>query len=345
MANTSFHTTFSNNHFLLSRAKNGSQSGLWRSVSYRFGFNGKENDNEVKGDGNQQDYGMRIFDPRLGRFLSADPLIVQNQEYPELSPYQFASNTPIQGIDLDGLEAFIIHGSNQNDAFGTLSWGVENQLMRIGGNTKVDYSFKWHAIGRHDLLNKESDRNIYARILTLHVLKTRATMIANGEITKDEPITLIGYSHGGNVSIQASRYLGALGIKVNLITLATPTYNDIEDVENPATSSGINEHFSFVHIDDPVQGFAGGGRFYWNGKTWNFGLTDKDMEATGSLVQWEPHQELPGSDAFEKYLEGIPTMKWSSSNTSGFDGKTLAEWRIYLMRNINSTTSSENISQ
>jgi RHS repeat-associated protein len=59
----------------------------------------------VKGTGNQLDYGMRIYDPRLGRFLSADPLIVQGQEYPELSPYQFASNTPIQAIDLDGLEA------------------------------------------------------------------------------------------------------------------------------------------------------------------------------------------------------------------------------------------------
>jgi len=41
---------------------------------YRYGFNGKENDNEVKGSGNQQDYGMRIYDPRLGRFLSVDPL-------------------------------------------------------------------------------------------------------------------------------------------------------------------------------------------------------------------------------------------------------------------------------
>ncbi len=41
---------------------------------YRYGFNGKENDNEVKGEGNQQDYGFRIYDPRLGRFLSVDPL-------------------------------------------------------------------------------------------------------------------------------------------------------------------------------------------------------------------------------------------------------------------------------
>lgn len=69
--------------------------------SYRYGFNGKENDNEVKGTGNQQDYGMRIYDPRIGKFLSVDPLITN---YPELTPYQFASNRPIQGADLDGLE-------------------------------------------------------------------------------------------------------------------------------------------------------------------------------------------------------------------------------------------------
>ena len=69
--------------------------------AYRYGFNGKENDNEVKGEGNQQDYGMRIYDPRVGRFLSVDPI---SKQYPELTPYQFASNRSIEGVDQDGLE-------------------------------------------------------------------------------------------------------------------------------------------------------------------------------------------------------------------------------------------------
>jgi hypothetical protein len=55
----------------------------------------------VKGEGNSQDYGMRIYDTRLGRFLSVDPI---TKQYPELTPYQFASNRPIDGVDLDGLE-------------------------------------------------------------------------------------------------------------------------------------------------------------------------------------------------------------------------------------------------
>ncbi len=71
------------------------------SGGYRYGFNGKENDNEVKGEGNQQDYGMRIYDTRLGRFLSVDPLV---KSYPFYSPYHFAGNNPIENIDLDGAE-------------------------------------------------------------------------------------------------------------------------------------------------------------------------------------------------------------------------------------------------
>jgi RHS repeat-associated protein len=68
---------------------------------YRYGFNGKENDNEVKGDGNQQDYGMRIYDPRVSRFLSVDPLF---KGYPWNSTFSFAENNPISYIDLDGGE-------------------------------------------------------------------------------------------------------------------------------------------------------------------------------------------------------------------------------------------------
>jgi RHS repeat-associated protein len=79
--------------------------------AYRYGFNGKENDNDVKGEGNQQDYGMRIYDPRVGRFLSIDPL---TSKFPNLTPYQFASNTPVQAIDLDGLESVNVN-TNQVD--------------------------------------------------------------------------------------------------------------------------------------------------------------------------------------------------------------------------------------
>lgn len=67
---------------------------------YRYTFNGKEDDKIVNS--GFQDYGFRVNDTRIGRFFSVDPL---KRYYPELTPYQFASNTPITAIDLDGLEA------------------------------------------------------------------------------------------------------------------------------------------------------------------------------------------------------------------------------------------------
>ncbi|MPM15696.1 hypothetical protein SDC9_62067 [bioreactor metagenome] len=285
--------------------------------NYRFGFNGKENDNEVKGTGNQQDYGMRIYDPRLGRFLSADPLIVQQQKYPELSPYQFASNTPIIAIDLDGLEAFAIHGSCQSNSKFVFSYSVEKQLMRIGGNTQIDRNFKWDA----PLLNKETDRFISAIALTIHVMKTRASMLASGQIKENEPVTLIGYSHGGNVAIQAAGLLSKIGINVNLITVATPAYNGKNDNENPANHPGIKNHYSFVHVDDPVQTYAGGDIYYFNDKTNNFVLEDTEMDSYGSAVQWDPHKNLPWSDDFAKFLKDVPQMKSDPSSTKVFDEK------------------------
>ena len=68
--------------------------------SYRYGFNGKEQDYETTGT-TTYDYGFRIYNPSLGRFLSVDPLF---KSYPWYTPYQFAGNKPIIAIDLDGLE-------------------------------------------------------------------------------------------------------------------------------------------------------------------------------------------------------------------------------------------------
>lgn len=47
------------------------------------------------------DYGFRIYNPSIAKFLSVDPLA---KDYAMLTPYQFASNTPIIGSDLDGKE-------------------------------------------------------------------------------------------------------------------------------------------------------------------------------------------------------------------------------------------------
>ncbi|HVU56937.1 MAG TPA: RHS repeat-associated core domain-containing protein [Puia sp.] len=100
---------------MLQPGRSYAQSG----TGYRYGFNGKEKDDEVKGAGDQIDYGMRVYDPRAGRFLSVDPI---TSKYPGLTPYQFASNTPVQAIDLDGLEAWAVNTRTGQTESGSLDF-------------------------------------------------------------------------------------------------------------------------------------------------------------------------------------------------------------------------------
>jgi RHS repeat-associated protein len=92
------------------------------SGKYRYDFNGKETDTES----DLQDYGMRIYNARLGKFLSVDPI---TRSYPMLTPYQFASNTPIMAIDLDGLEMYYA-------ADGTFlgKTGTSTEVRRVDAN-------------------------------------------------------------------------------------------------------------------------------------------------------------------------------------------------------------------
>jgi RHS repeat-associated protein len=71
-------------------------------VAYRFGFQGQEKDDEIYGaTGTSYAFEYRMHDPRVGRFLSVDPLAAK---YAYNSPYAFAENKVIQFIELEGLE-------------------------------------------------------------------------------------------------------------------------------------------------------------------------------------------------------------------------------------------------
>jgi len=77
------------------------------SEDYRFGFNGMERDDDIKGDGidpesgggNSYDFGARIYDPRVGRWWSPDP---KENEYRSWSTYNYTFNNPIIITDPTG---------------------------------------------------------------------------------------------------------------------------------------------------------------------------------------------------------------------------------------------------
>jgi len=87
--------------FIVKNALSSNKSENKKRSSYRFGFNGQEKVDEWSGSGNMYDFEARLYDPRICRPPSIDPL---TKKYPHLSPYQWANNSPIRNIDLDGAE-------------------------------------------------------------------------------------------------------------------------------------------------------------------------------------------------------------------------------------------------
>jgi RHS repeat-associated protein len=67
--------------------------------SYHFSFNGKEKDDETYGEGNAYDFGSRIYNSRLGKWMSVDS---RSREIPSESPYVGIGNKPIKFYDPDG---------------------------------------------------------------------------------------------------------------------------------------------------------------------------------------------------------------------------------------------------
>ena len=77
------------------------------SEDYRYGFNGHERDDEIKGSGNHLSFGDFGYDPRLGRRWQIDPM---TPKYPHQSPYAAFNNSPIVVYDPDGFEGIVVSG-------------------------------------------------------------------------------------------------------------------------------------------------------------------------------------------------------------------------------------------
>ncbi|MBN8574204.1 MAG: hypothetical protein J0M05_09860 [Candidatus Kapabacteria bacterium] len=89
------------NYYPFGMQQTGTAGSYDLSSDYRYGYNGKEKDDEIKGESNSLDFGARIYDTRVGKILSLDPF---THSYPKWTPYSYAMNCPIDGIGIDGLE-------------------------------------------------------------------------------------------------------------------------------------------------------------------------------------------------------------------------------------------------
>nr|WP_294862107.1 hypothetical protein [uncultured Fluviicola sp.] len=104
--------------------------------TYRYGFQGQERDDEIKGAGNSYNYEYRMQDPRIGRFFACDPL---ESKYPWYTPYQFSGNKLIWCIELEGLEE-TKSGSNSSTEFGAGELTGSRFILNVS-HLKNEYAF------------------------------------------------------------------------------------------------------------------------------------------------------------------------------------------------------------
>jgi RHS repeat-associated protein len=123
------------------------------TFSYRFGFNGKEQDNEVSGEGNSYDFGARIYDSRLGRWMSTDPLQVK---YPNYTPYNFAINSPLIFVDYNGEDIYL-----------TVNDGQINEAGEYVVKTKVVLKIVTDEINETIVLNKHLDKGTLDKLISM----------------------------------------------------------------------------------------------------------------------------------------------------------------------------------
>jgi RHS repeat-associated protein len=180
------------------------------SNKYRYAFNGKENDKDISEGG--QDYGMRIYDSRIGKFLSVDPL---TKEYPFYTPYQFAGNKPIWAIDLDGMEpvysdptAFLYEGCSQiTQGIGNLWDKATSFFVSYEKEITVDGT-KTKSIGHTSTTTLSGKGSMYkylnsastSKSNTMPVLKL--SDIYSVELTKEEKVEMKTSLKKGPVEVE-----------------------------------------------------------------------------------------------------------------------------------------------
>ncbi len=211
--------------------------------SYRYGFGNQEMDNEIKGNGNSYSYTFRMYDPRLVRWLSVDP---HAERYPSMSGYSAFANNPINVIDPDGRDIIPVHGTWSNNKTWQNLKGITNASNNLFGDNKLGNSYGWSGG------NYAQSRTKAALGLINHVRTQMKSESFNGEIT------LVGQSHGGNVSIEALNMMADMkefdNVQLNLLTINTPVREDYQLSEK---ATGGVSHVNVYDSKDPVQSNGG----------------------------------------------------------------------------------------
>ena len=228
------------------------------SDSYRYGFQGQEKDDELKGEGNSLNYEYRMHDPRIGRFFATDPL---DYKYPWNSPYAFSENRVMDRIELEGLEATYTKTDTENLVI--VAQGADNPTKDVvdKGKTQVD-NHKARDVSGLGQINSKTFADKKTEVISYSgthssdlTPKDIVTTIYQFKQTKPNgKVVLLGHSLGASNLAEVCRQLDLYDIKVDLlITIDAANFevNGALDINVPSNVKNV------INYSAPKDGFMG----------------------------------------------------------------------------------------
>ncbi|MBK6984131.1 MAG: hypothetical protein IPH32_04955 [Bacteroidetes bacterium] len=164
-----------------------------------------------------QDYGMRIYNPALGRFLSIDPL---SYKYPYKTPYDFAENSPINSIDLIGLQKNIATDPLNPDLVidmstsESITLSLENHMISATKKNWTDIQPVIKSTVGHDQYIKQSGKTYECKDAADLTLQNNGYMNRGYERTKNQRKGTIQTYSKSEYSIKVMSYSKALAINL-----------------------------------------------------------------------------------------------------------------------------------
>ncbi|GGH61427.1 hypothetical protein GCM10008014_36860 [Paenibacillus silvae] len=233
----------------------------------------------------------RWYDPSTARFINEDMYEGELTNPLSLNLYTYVHNNPLIYVDPSGHKVWLIHGTFSTGDTWTPDFVKYVQGLFNESSDKLNWSGE----------NSTGARSDAAEAFINKVYEWHSK-------NPDEPIRLVGHSHGGNVAILLANLLEKKGMKVEtLITVATP-------VREYKLDTKVGQHIQMYNNRDSVQMDMGG-------KWWRLGFAStstrkfkgadnvraKDGE-TGSKI--EAHSTMHSNvDIWKKYIEPILKLK------------------------------------
>jgi RHS repeat-associated protein len=292
------------------------------------GFNGKREDNEIYGEGNALDFGARMYDPRLGRFMRTDPA---HSGFSFETPYSFAGNTPIQAIDREGESIYFV-GANGAvvNAMKTLIQTEDGRrlIAKYQSSTTQDIYINVGDFGNTAETTGNSDAvastmydiGQYGLINNGKIVDVEQALLEAGHVNDAEQMSCMT-----NVDVSKSE-----GRTVSIVALNTRYFNDTRDDNYNLAETIYHEIYAHILQPDIYPGFDDGDLQHKSYGSYSYGLSppSKGNESSpygkirDQLLQVKQNQLPPWMPKGLNFSMPLPSSNTKTNNSTGGNGNS-----------------------